>query len=79
MTNATHVDGGRLQTVLLQDEYQAFDALPYQVRHALRYAYFKYSAMDCLWALNTGMPERAVVSIIADKDRRLVGETGHGR
>ncbi len=79
MSNVKHVDGGNLRVVPVDAEYEAFDALPYQVRHALRYAYFKYSAADCLWALNTGMPERAIVSIIADKDRKLATEISHGR
>lgn len=71
MSNAKHVDGGSLSVVPVDAEYEAFDALPYQVRHALRYSYFKYSAMDCLYAIRSGMPERAIVAIIADKDAQL--------
>lgn len=71
--NGGGVSGARYAHNNRSIEYAAFDRLPLVVREALRYADFKYSAIDCDGAVSGGMPAADVVKIIRSNDAKIGG------
>lgn len=62
--------------VLQAAEFAAFDLLPARLRDVLRYACFKYSAMDCFAALSAGMPAEAIAQEVRRRDAQLGHDYG---
>jgi hypothetical protein len=69
--NGGTVKGAAYTKVARAVEYAAFDSLPACVRDALRYADFKYAAVDCAEAIESGMTGDEVVRSIQKLDAKI--------